>query len=280
MARRGNKRISKMPPLSFLDKLIYWIALFLLCGISFALCGGALYLRHLIAFSDKTVVATAASASVIWFLLPFLTFFLITFILWLQFYENRRPIFGRKNFKYGPPAWPQVYPLFMRNKPYVYISEKKKKDKKLVAIILIVVLLIGLIPLPLSLCGRVCLHEDGRITQYNMFNKQVHEFTSADILEVDIEAYRYYSRYKHATHCGVAMKFNTDDGRSYGFNQGDFLRDGNADTTYWLCAMLQVKKCYNQSVFRYYNIENLGYVVDTFGLSEEDSDRLYDLLGR
>ena len=133
-----------MPPLSFVDKLIYWTVLALLCVAYFCLLFGPLYLRHIIAFSDTTVIAAEDHVSLMWLIVPWMTFFLMTFILWLQPYQDRKPIFGRRNFKYGPPAWPKVYPLFMKNKPYVWVSERKKKERKQIAVILLVVLLASL----------------------------------------------------------------------------------------------------------------------------------------
>ena len=181
----------KMPPLSFVDKTIYWFLFLLLCGAYIVLLFGPLYLRHRIAFADRSVAAVEDNISIFWLGVPWMTFFLMTFIPWMQAYQDRKPIFGKRNFKYGPPAWPKVYPLFMKNKPYVFESERKKKERKQIAIVLLVVLLISFIPLPWSLYGRDCLRHDGSIVQYNMFNKEVRNFSSEEITNVKIETYRY-----------------------------------------------------------------------------------------
>ena len=119
-----------MPPLSFLDKLIYWTIFLLLAAAYLLLLFGPIYLRDRIAFSEETVLAAEDHVSSLWMIVPGMTFFLMTFLLWNQPYQDRKPIFGLKNFKYGPPAWPKVYPLFMKNKPYVWVSERKKKERK------------------------------------------------------------------------------------------------------------------------------------------------------
>lgn len=81
MARKAKKRIHQMPPLSFVDKLIYWAIFALLCVACFVLLFGPLYWRHIIAFSDTAVIAVDDNASTWWLIVPWMTFFLMTFIL-------------------------------------------------------------------------------------------------------------------------------------------------------------------------------------------------------
>lgn len=128
MARKAKKKIHQMPPLSFVDKLIYWTVMALQVVFFLALMFGALLLREKIAFSDETVVAASEHISLWWMIVPSFSL-LIVVIPWGRWYQDRRPLFGRRNFKYGPPAWPRVYPLFMKNKPPVWVSERKKKEK-------------------------------------------------------------------------------------------------------------------------------------------------------
>ena len=188
-----------MPPLSFVDKLIYWTIFLLLAGCYLVLIFGPLYLRDRIAFSEETVLAAEAHVSIMWLGVPWMTFFLMTFILWNQPYQDRKPIFGLKNFKYGPPAWPKVYPLFMKNKPYVWVSERKKKERKQIAVVLLVVLLLSFVPFPWSLYGRDCLLHDGGIAEYSMFNNRTEEFASGEIAQIQIETYRYSTGSRHRT---------------------------------------------------------------------------------
>ena len=54
MARKAKKRMHRMPPLSFLDKLIYWIIFLLIAGCDLLLIFVPLYLRKRIAFSEET----------------------------------------------------------------------------------------------------------------------------------------------------------------------------------------------------------------------------------
>lgn len=278
MAKKAMKRMHLMPPLSFFDKTIYWFVFLVLCALYIGLFFGTLVLRSKIAFSDEMVIASEDNISFLWFLLPWMTFFLMTFILWLNPYQRRKPIWGLRNFKYGPPTWPKEYPLFMKNKPYVYISERKKKERKQLATLLLVVLLISFIPYPWSLYGRDCLYSDGSIVQYNMFNSKAQEFTSGEIKSVEIETYRYTTgKYITERHWGVQITFTTDSGKEYCFQHGEFRDDVPTNTRYWLAAMLQLKNRYDPGIITYCGVEDLGKVVSDRNLTAEETQMLYQL---
>ena len=282
MARKAKKQMHKMPPLSFLDKLLYW-SIFLLLAVAYLiLLFGPMYLRHKIAFSDEMVMAAEAHVSSLWLIVPWMTFFLMTFILWNQPYQDRRPIFGLKNFKYGPPAWPKVYPLFMKNKPQVWASERKKKERKQIAMILLIVLLLSFIPFPWSLYGRDCLLQDGGIVEYSMFNRQTGAFSSGEIQKIEIGTYRYSTggRYSRTSHWGVRMVFHTDSGEKYIFDSRDFRTDRDSDVCYWLEAMLAVKGRYSSSIIHYSGLENLSRVIYDRNLSQAETEMLYLLFGQ
>ena len=281
MARKAKKRMHLMPPLSFLDKLIYWMILFVLCAAYIVLLLGPLQLRHKIAFADEAVIAVEDNISTWWLAVPWLTFFLMTLILWVRPYEARKPIFGRRNFKYGPPAWPKVYPLFMKNKPHVFVSERKRKERKQIAAMLLVVLLVSFIPFPWSLYGRDCLQSDGSIVQYNMFNSEVREFSSGEVESIKIETFRYSTgKYVTTSHWGVRMVFVTDSGRKYTFDQREFRTNTPGDYRYWLSAMLRVKRRYDPGIIRYEDVEDLELVIEDKNLSEKEAEMLYQLFGR
>ena len=281
MPRKAKKQMHRMPPLSFVDKTIYWLIFLLLCIADFLLIMGPLYFRHTVPFSDRSVAAVEDNISICWLCVPWMTFFLMTFILWLQPYQNRKPIFGKRNFKYGPPAWPKEYPLFMKNKPYVFVSERKKKERKQISALLLVILLISFIPLPWSLYGRDCLRYDGSIVQYNMFNKEVHNYSSGEIENIIIKACRYRTgKSSKKSHWGVRMVFTTNSGKKYVFAQSEFRDDFKSDHQLWLETMLKVKQRYDPYVISYEGIENLDRVIEDCNLSAKDIQLLYQLFGQ
>ena len=281
MAKKAKKRKLRMPPLSFVDKTIYWLSMLVLCALDLGLLAGTFVLRNKIAFRDEMVIASEDNISLLWFLIPWMTFFLMTFILWLLPYQSRKPIFGLRNFKYGPPEWPKEYPLFMKNKPTVYISERKQKERRQIALLLLVVLLISFIPYPWSLYGRDCLYSNGSIVQFNMFNGKTREFSSGEIGSIEIEAYRYTTgKYIKKEHWGVRMTFTTDSGKEYCFQHGEFCNDAPTHSPYWLTAMLQVKRRYDPGIITYSGEENLEKVVSDKNLTEAETQLLYELFGQ
>lgn len=280
MGKKKKKRL-RMPPLSPLDKLIYWALFLILCAAYIALLAVPLWLRHRIAFEQDAVIASVDSVSVLWLSVPWMTFFLITVILWLDAYQTRRPIFGRKDFRYGPPNSPKIYPLFMKDKPCVYISPRQQKQRRLIAAILIALLLLSFIPLPWSLYGRTSLHQDGSIVQHSMFNRPTQEFSSGDIADIQLETFRYSTgKHYRTTHWGVRLVFTTDSGAQYSFDHRDFRRDDDAEVVFWISAMWRLLKRYNPAIIHVSGAEDLELVVKERNLSEAEAELLYRLFSQ
>ena len=274
--RKAKKKLHRMPKLSLLDQIVYWSGLILLCATYFALSFIPVILRNRIAFSDDAVVAVSEHASVIWAVLPCLTFFMVTFIPWTVFYGDRRPIFGLKNFKYGPPAWPKIYPLFMKNKPYVWGSERKQKEKKHTILILVILLLISFIPFPWSIYGRDCLMADGSIRQYSMFNNRKDDFSIHEIDNVEFSTYTYFTgKYNRTIHWDVQVTLEVSSGAKYTFQSKDFRRDHGS--RFWLTEMLRLKNLFDPSMILYRQTEDLKQVVWDYELSNEEELLLYQL---
>lgn len=276
--RKARKKLHQMPKLSFIDQVVYWLGLLLLSAVYFAMALLPLFLRDRISFSDPAVMAVSENASVMWILLPCLTFFLITFIPWSVFYNDRRPIFGLKDFKYGPPAWPKIYPLFMKNKPYVWVSAQKQKEKKMAILILVILFLISLIPFPWSLYGRDCLMTDGSIQQYSMFNKRTAVFTPQEIESIEFSVYKYSTgKYNRTTHWDVQVTMTADSGQEYSFQARDFRRAEEKSS--WLKDMMQLKTQFDASIIHYYRTDDLKKVVWDYDLPDVEEGLLFQLFG-
>jgi len=270
-----------MPPLSFVDKLIYQTGMILVCVGVFCPFFLVFILRRWIAFADPAVVAMRENASFLWVLVP--TFVVIVAGIGIVSgpYSDRKPIFGLKNFKYGPPDWPAVYPLFMKNKPYVYVGEGARKLQKTYRKLLITVLLLSFIPFPLSLFGRDCLNTDGSIVQYNMLNIKAHEFVAEDISHVEFTTYKYHhGRYGVVDHWGVLIRLETSSGRKYSFRHSDFRNDPQTAGSNWLDAMNNLKECYVPDIIRYNGIEDIDKVIVDKKISPKRTEKLYQLFGQ
>lgn len=270
-----------MPPLSMGDKLIYWTVFLLLCGSYAALPYIPITQRGEIAYADPMVIANESDVgSMLWCLVPWFTYFLMTFILWYMAYYDRKPIFGRKNFKYGPPAWPKIYPLFMKNKPPVWVSERKKKQKRELAVLLVVILLLSFIPYPWSLYGRQCLMEDGSIVEYNEFNRKTREFSPEEIASVEMETYRYRPGKQWRKSWGVRLNFKTESGETYSFSHMEFDNDTPGESEFWVESMLEVMKFYDTAEISFEGVENLEQVIYNRGLDWEEAEMLFRLFGQ
>lgn len=272
--KKAKKKRHQMPRLSILDQIIYWAIFAVLCLVWFALIFAFLILRQKIAFSDASVLAAAEHSSSLWSLVPMLTFQILSLVLWLIPYEAQRPIFGLKNFKYGPPAWPKVYPIFMKNKPPVWVSPRKKRERKQLAAFLALLLLVSFIPFPWALYGRDCLYADGNIRQYSMFNHPVQEYLPQELAEAEFSVYHYSTgRYGTGTHWDVRMRLTTGAGNTYTFEGRDF-RPGES----WPDAMLRLKEHYDPAIFRA-DPEHLQKVILDQNLSQKEILLLNRLFG-
>ena len=279
MAKKVKKRKNQMPPLSFIDQLIYGIVAVILFMACFATFFFALYLRGKIAFADEMMIAKYDHASVLWALISVITVLLFTLIPWSTLYEKRQPIFGKRNFSYGPPAWPKVYPIFMKNKPPVWVSEKKKQDRKITAVILLIVFVIGMIPFPLSLYGRTCLYYDGSIQKYNMFNRCTESVLSGQIKSVEFGINKSYHIRRGRMRGSVYVVLTTDDGDTYTFDNSDFQSTFFGGEREWPDAMLQLKGRYSPEIISYSGLENLEFNISYYELTEEEAETLYKLFG-
>ena len=277
MARKAKKKTYMMPRLSVVDLIIYWILFLLMAFLWMSMVVGPLLLRRQISFADEMVVAVEERASYLWMIIPFFAIFIITFILWVTAYVSRQPIFGLRNFKYGPPAWPKVYPVFMKNKPYVWVSQNEKRSQKHKAYILAIVLLVSMIPLPLSICGRECLMADGSVRRYNSFNRIVDEHPAEQIENVVIAADLYSTGKYSSYHWGVDMTLTTSNGQEYYFDHRSFHNSSEKENAFWLSEMLKLKSQYWNSVISYEDIQHIDKVIYDRHLTEQEAQMLYQL---
>lgn len=268
--RKAKKKVHPMPKLSFIDQLIYWTVILLLICMLLAFILLPFYIKHLTAHAEDLVIAHESTISVLWQFVPFIAF--LTAFCWccLLPYTKRIPIFGRRNFKYGPPAWPRIYPLFMKNKPKIWVSQYEKQKKRKRILWLVGLLVLGLITFPLSFFGRECLRSDGGITQYSMFNTQTRAFSSEEITSVVIRAVNFRRK------TGVEIKLTTDTGKTYTFDNRDFNLY-NPHISHTLEVMLALKNQYDPDIISYKRTDRLDSVIFSYNLTPEEADILYQL---
>lgn len=207
-----------MPPLGWKDQLLYWLGMLLTAGFSFASFIIAGEVQDQIAFSDPTVIARIDGAGnfgwvwiMFWCLLAFC--YLVT-----GPYQHRLPVFGRSDLKYGPPAYPRIYPLFMKNKPkhrgVSQKSEKRKKRDRIIAFLVIASFLLSLFFFFHSFHGRSVLQDDGTIRIYNSFDRETRVYRPDDISSFQLEVYSSKSRHGRR-HWSICYRITTADSSTY-----------------------------------------------------------------
>lgn len=271
MPRKAKKYVHPMPPLSMLDKVIYLSATWLLTitGITFLFSG--FWVPEILAFRDSEVIAYATNSQP-WTML--FSFLLLFFALWihLDLYRARLPLFGRKNFRYGPPAWPRTYPLLMKNRPKQQRTPRQRMIRKRVSIAVIVISLVCSITIPWGLCQRDCLNSNGSLTAYNIWGAKKGNYASGQIESVEFEAYYTRRRKSSRKKYHVQMIITTYDGEKFSFTCFNFKNDEN-----WVNVMLQLKARYNPEIIRYSGTEYLQNVIDYRELTAEEAQLLYQL---
>lgn len=271
MPRKAKKYIHPMPKLSLIDHLIYWTLFLFLIGSFLFVVFFPEYTRNTAAYTDPLVVANQETLSILWMFVPSCTWFSVGVYYFIIPYIKRIPIFGRRNFQYGPPAWPRVYPLFMKNKPKIRVSQYDRNKKKTIACWAAGLVLLGLLTFPLCFFGRECLRSDGSITQYGVFNQQTYGFSSEDITSVVIQTGKKRSGYT------IGIELTTKTGKTYLFRNNTFRQTFGGDLPQVIKTMLEIKSQYDPQIISYKGTHRLGLVAWDYGLDKDSAALLYQL---
>ncbi len=292
-SKRKNKQKKRMPPLSLLDKTIYGILILLSFGLYIGIIFLSLFLCDRVAHSAPDVLAAIEGTSILWAVIPAFVPTLIALSLFGSSFSDSRPIFGKKGIKYGPPQYPPVYPIFMKNKPPVWVSEAQKKSRKTGAIVLLILIVVSILPYPLSIYGRDSLQTDGSIIEYNIFNRESEYHQREDVVAVEFslkednsgESFdrnrtwftRILGKVLESRSYTVCVTITTDDGERFVFRSGDFLEWGRDERTSWLPDMLLLKSLFPPECVTCEDADKLVYAVRDYALNEQDAELLYEL---
>jgi len=274
MATKAKKKIHPMPKLGWQDLLLYWAAMILMGGFSLGSHFLVLFLQDSIAFSDPKVIArTVGNGNLYYFLISI--WCLAAFVLITGPYESRYPIAGRSDIQYGPPAYPPIYPLLMRNKPKSRVSpkeaQKKKRVRWTVAAVLVITFLVSAAVFPLSLYGRTVLNEDGTVTVYDTRNREVHHYTTAEIMSVELGTYYSSGRYSGSWHLHFII--TTSDSETYKFAAHSFA----GTDLQQLQTMLHVKEKTYANQCSVSGLENMQNVIQDQYRREAERLLVYQL---
>ena len=271
--KRRNKR-REMPPLSLLDKCIYWISGVIAFGGLAALFVWLMGLGERLAFENEDVLAVSRHPSLAW-MFPGLFSLALTFCgLILGNYEARQPIFGKSGVYYGPPL-PKRYPLFWKDKP-----EQKPREKRFRSICAALVLginMLCILPMPWSVQGRSEWHADGSVVEYNMLGDMVAEYETGDAEQVQLVVHSYWRSKSWGRHYVIRIQIQMEDGAFYVFSAGEF-RSGEQDgICRWLADMQALLQLYPNVEIR--DTELLELAIEDQNLNEAEAALLRHLFG-
>lgn len=277
MAKKKKKKL-KMPPLSALDSCIYYLgmALCVILGLSLSLFVTLLTKR--IGLSDPEVIAVDERATVLLGIFPYIAFLLLLLCPLCTAYSKCIPIFGKKGIQYGPPKYPKVYPLFMKEKPPVWVSERKKESRKTFTVFYVILVILCLLPTPAGVFGRSCLMENGDVAVYNFLNREIQRYHTVDIQELCFYAADMHTRSRGYSY-DLNAKLTMENGKTFYFDAADFRSFRNSEPASWLLYMLDLKDRVSPERITYKDPHLLSEVADTFNLSSEEIELMEQLFG-
>ena len=235
--RKSQKKNSarRAPPLSALDKTVYFLLVLLCAAVVMGLGVGIIMIHRTIAYADETVIAVETRGTILW-AIPFCFGVLCaTTIPIAEAWSNKQPLFGKRGIRYGSPEWKEVYPLFMKNKSFQRpIRPSERRYRRFAARVTVAMLAVTFLLVPLSLFGRNSLHEDMSTTVRNVFDEEIRRYDGDDIHSV---TYRIVMATKGSNR-KIVVTIRMSDGRSYQYTPS-------------LDVMLRIKAAVPLSIIRY-----------------------------
>jgi hypothetical protein len=277
-SKTRNEQRGCRPPLSLLDKFVYYVAIILSFVLSLIVVFLIRDIWSYIAFRDAFVIAYQNRASFL-FILPILLYMeMSSLIFFITTLESKKPIFGNRKVKYGEAPWRKDYfPLFDPRRKKLYIKPSEKRFRRKIWTIWLVGLLICLLLAPLGLFGRDCLMDDNRVISYNMLNRQKSvAYTTDDYAQLTIIA-RFVSGYRSSDYWTYEICISMDDGKAFTFSDRDFDSNIADETERSLKKMLQIKSYFEADQISIKGAEHIDDVADYHNMNDHQKQLLLKL---
>ena len=266
--RKAKKDVHPMPELAFWDHCIYIFLIIVFLALGVGLLFVTFKIRDMIAMQDPLVIAVEDPVSLLWCIPAVFCVMIIPFAFLATCYKERRPIFGRRNFRYGPPTYPRIYPLFAKKKPKEKVSQYVRKYRRFTAMALLAVFLVCLLLLPLSFYGRKCLRSDASVNVYNMYNAETKHYTKADVKKVVFDTYRAGSK---GSYWSVQVILTMENGKSYYFGVPDFVDGASGGNYHWLSEMTKIKEAFPSEQVYYSGENKINAVIARYEMNQEEA---------
>ena len=279
MSKKSKKKNrNRRPPLSLLDKSIYWLILLLsvIFSLLFVFCFEDI--TTAIAFQNTEVVAYNSHASFL-LVMPLLLYVEISALVFcIMALEGKKPIFGNRKVQYGATPWEKdCFPLFDARRKSVYVKPSQKRFRRDMMIVWIVGFFVCSLFAPLGFFGRDCLTNDNCIISYNVLNQEDSSlYTTDDFSNLTIQA-KYVSGYRSADYWKYEIIIEMKDGKTFTFSNRDFGRRKDNYRDLCLEKMLEVKSFFASDLITIKGEQNIKEVVDYLGLNDEQTQLLQEL---
>lgn len=277
MKKSKRKNIHRRPPLSLLDKAIYWGAIFL----SFFALLFSVYaldtIRTLIAFCDAATIAHVERASSLFILLPLLYVELSLFIYPLVALAEKKAIFGNPKIQYGKEPWDKNYfPLLDRRRRSAPANQTTKKQKTRIRALWCVGLLLCLSLAPFSFFGRDCMHKDNRIVSYNTINRISSIYHEEDFAHLTLQT-KYVSGYRISSYWVYEIKIEMSDGQRFSFSNRDFYWRQSNRKDLCLEKVMELKALFSPDQITIKGADDVDKVAAYIALDEAQTQKLHQL---
>ena len=274
--RKDNKRHLR-PPLTFLDKSIYFFCIIVsfLGALLLAFCFDDI--QNMIAFSKAETIAYRSNASFL-FVVPFVMFLEISaLVVFIVGWESKKPIFGSKKYKYGEyPFREDCIPVFRQKKYNLKKTPSQKKFVRQMTALWCAGLLLFACLVPFSLFGRNALYQDNRIEKINMVNLTGDTYTTDDFAHLTIKT-QYVSGYRTADYWKYEITIEMKDGKDFSFSNRDFDWRVSGAKDICLDKMLEIKSLFDSEMITIKGAKNADNVADYLGLNESQQAKLNEL---
>lgn len=281
---KGTKRKAKKrnlrPPLTFLDKSIYFFGIILSCAVSVLLAMCFEYVKDTIAYSRPETIAFIGNASY-WFALPVI--FLIgtsAIILLACGWEEKKPIFGSKKYKYGEyPFNEDCIPLFSFKKHRREKAPYQRSFARMMILLWCCAFIVFACLIPLSLFGGDAMYQDYHVERINLVNNVSDTYTTDDFSELTIQA-RYVSPVRGSGRWKYEIIIKMKDGKTVSFSNRDFDSRVPDVKDNCLNRMMEIKNLFAQDSITVKGAEKLEKVSDYFNFNEQQQAKLKQLFAQ
>lgn len=274
--RKKNK--TQRPPLTLLDKSIYWIGFFLSFLFSLLLIYCFEDITNMIAFRDPAVVAFNSHLSFL-FAAPVVLYFECSFaIIILIALDGRIPIFGNPKIQYGEVPWAKdCFPLFDSRRKKIYTRPSHKRFRRDMMILWSVGLILCSMIAPFAFFGRDCLTHDNSIISYSILNqKESAQYTPEDYSHLNIYA-KHVSGHRTADYWEYGITVLMKNGKSFTFSNRDFDWREQNNQEICLNSMLDIKEFFEPDEITIEGKCDIAKVIDYIGLNDKQTQLLQEL---